>query len=266
MRGEAAIIASALMMSTVSIFVRNIDGDAISVTFLRFSSALMFLLIFAVLTRDFPRIRDRSLILLAMANLATVVCYISAIQEVEVATAALLLYMAPVYVLPIAALSGEKIERKTWIAVPLGIVGLYLMLSPYTEIKPGLALGVLSGISYALVFFYSKKAREKHSPLQISFFNLAFGSIVLLPYFLIRGARFSLPWVLGLGLIPTAAPFLLFTYGIKYINVQRAPILALVEPLSATLIGYLYFAEVLAAKQVIGATLILASVALAWRE
>ena len=266
MRGETSILISALLMSTVSIFVRNIEGDAVSITFLRFSSALLFLTIFSILSKEFPAVRDRSLIYLGIVNVSTVVCYISAIQTVQVGTAALLLYMAPVYVLPIAAVTGERIERKTWIAVPLGITGLYLMLSPYAEISLGLVLGVLSGVSYAFVFFYSKRARMKHSSFQITFFNLAFGSAILLPYFLFRGVSGSLPWILGLGLVPTAIPFVLFAYGIKYVKVQRAPILALVEPLSATFIGYIYFSEILTAKQIMGAMLIFASIIIAWRK
>ncbi len=266
MRGEVAIVASALMMSTVSIFVRHIEGDAVSVTFLRFFSALIFVAFFSLITEQYRFKINRVLMAFALANVVTVVCYISAIQGVEVATAALLLYMAPVYVLPIAALRGERIEPKTWVAVPLGIGGLYLMLSPYAELTPALVLGVASGVAYAFVFILSKEARKKYTPVQISLFNLAFGSLVLLPHFFVKGADYSLEWVVGLGLIPTAAPFLLFTYGIKYVKVQRAPILALVEPLSASLIGFLYFGEVLTLKQVVGAALILVSVSLAWRE
>ncbi len=266
MRGELTLTISALMMSTVSIFVRNVEGDALVVTFLRFSSAFVFVAIVSALTGEIPRKFDKPLLLLPISTLGTVVFYIYAIQTVEVATAALLLYMAPVYVIPISMLMGERIERKTLLALPLGIFGLYLMLSPYGELSSGLILGLLSGICYAGVFVLSKEARRIHSPLEITFMNLGVGSALLLPYFLLFGSISSLAWVLGLGLIPTAIPFVLFAFGIKYVKVQRAPILALVEPLSASVIGYLYFGEILAVKQIIGAAMILTSVFLAWRD
>ncbi len=267
MRGELAIAISALLMSTVSIFVRNISADAITVTFLRFSTAFIFVSIFMLLTKQKPRIRERKpILLLSIFNVSTVVCYISAIQSLEVATAALLLYMAPIYVLPMAYLSGEEIKPKTWIALPLGISGLYLMLSPYATISMGLILGVLSGVCYAFVFYTSKLARRAHNPFEINFFILLFGSVVLFPYFVLNPVRDSIFWIFGLGLIPTAIPFVLFTYGIKYVRVQIAPILALLEPLSATVIGYIVFKEVLAFKQVIGAILILLSTLIAWSE
>ncbi len=266
MRGEASILTSAILMGTLSIFVRNIHGDALSVTFLRFSFGLAFLIAFLAIFREKPKVEDSSLVLLSIANLVTIACYIAAIQGMEVGMAALLLYMAPVYVLPIAALTGEKIERITWLAVPLGIFGLYLMLTPYSSITPAMVFGIISGIAYAFVFYFSKKAREKHSSLQITVFNLAVGTAVLFPYFLLHRIHFSIAWAAGIGFIPTAVPFVLFAYGIKYIKVQRAPILALMEPVTATIVGYLYFSEFLTLKQLIGAALILLSVSLAWRE
>jgi len=265
-RGELALTVSALLMSTVSIFVRHIEGDALIVTFLRFSSAFVFIAFVSALTREFPTKIDRPLLLLPISSLATVVFYIYAIQTIEVATAALLLYMAPVYVIPLSLLMGEKIERKTLLALPLGIFGLYMMLSPYGELSFGLIFGLLSGVCYAAVFILSKEARKRHSPLEITFMNLGIGSALLLPYFLLFGSISNVWWVLGLGLVPTAVPFVLFSFGIKFVKVQRAPILALVEPLSASFIGYFYFGEVLAAKQVLGAAMIMVSVFLAWRD
>ncbi|WP_290597877.1 MULTISPECIES: EamA family transporter [unclassified Archaeoglobus] len=263
--GSAAVATSALLMSTVSIFVRNLEGDALTITFLRFSSALLIIAFLCLLNHEIPKI-DRTLFSLAIFNLLTVVNYITAIQNLEVATAALLLYMAPVYVVPLSALMGEKVEVKTLIAVPLGIGGLYMILTPYAEINTGILFGIFSGVSYAFVFILSKEARKNHSPLQITFLNLGLGTIILLPYFFIFGTVSNIWWVIGLGTIPTAIPFTLFAYGVKYVKVQRAPILALLEPLSAFVIGYLYFEEIMVWKQLIGAAMILSSVFIAWRE
>ncbi|WP_230972457.1 EamA family transporter [Archaeoglobus neptunius] len=263
--GGLAIISAAIMMSTLSVFVRNLEGDALVVTFLRFFFGFIIIAFISLLNRDFPKFSRISL-LLAIFNLLTIICYISAIQSLEVATAAMLLYMAPVYVIPIAALMGERIERKTLLALPLGLGGLYLMLTPYGELTPGILFGIFSGLSYALVFITSKEARKHYSPLQINFVNLGFGSALLLPYFLLYGSISSLYWAAGLGTIPTAIPFLLFMYGMKYVKVQRAPILALIEPVSAAIIGYMYFGEMLSPEQILGGTMILASVGMVWRE
>jgi len=261
--GAAAITIAAIMMSTVSIFVRNVGGDAISVTFLRFFFALLAILPFCLRSIRKP---DRILLSLSAFNLTTVVSYITAIQNIEVATAALLLYMAPVYVIPISIAMGERIERRTLFALPIGLSGLYLMLSPYSALNFGLVFGIISGLSYAAVFVLSKEARKIHSPLTITFYNLSLGSFLLLPYFAFFGKVGSLIWAIGLGIFPTAIPFVLFAYGMKYVKVQQAPLLALIEPLFAGVIGYLYFGEALTPLQILGGAMILAGVFIAWSE
>ncbi|MDK2877001.1 MAG: hypothetical protein PWQ22_1411 [Archaeoglobaceae archaeon] len=264
MRGELAILFSAILMGTISIFVRNTGSDPLSVTFLRLFFATIFLLPLIVLTREKLRI-SKLLFALAFFNLLTIVSYISAIQHVEAGTAALLLYTAPIYVLIFAFLTGERIERKSIISLLLGLLGLYLMLSPYPELNLGLISGIVSGISYAIVFALTKKAKE-FSSFQITFFNILFGSLLLLPYFVLNFADFSIPWAIGLGLIPSAIPFTLLVYGIKHVKLHRAPIIALIEPLSAIVVGYIYFGEILTSKQIFGGILIILSTAISLRE
>ncbi|MET1125061.1 MAG: EamA family transporter [Archaeoglobaceae archaeon] len=264
MRGEAAIALSAILMSTVSIFVREIDGDALSVAFLRFASASVFLAAFAAVARIRLRM-SKILFLLALLNLATVSCYIYAIKSLEVATAALLLYAAPVYAVPIAAAMGEKIELRSVLSLLIGLLGLYLLLSPYPRFETSLLIGVASGVFYALVFAVSKVARKNHEPLEISIANVTIGAALLLPYYVTNPASGSLATVVALGLVPTAIPFSLFAYAMKYLKVQKAPLIALVEPVSATFIGYVYFGEMLSEVQLFGAALVLLSAAVSSR-
>ncbi|MCX8172122.1 MAG: DMT family transporter [Archaeoglobaceae archaeon] len=255
MRGEFAILFSAILMGTLSIFVRNIGSDAIYVAFLRLFFATLFLLPFALLMRSEFTITKLHLAL-AFFNLLTILSYINAIQQIEVGTAALLLYTAPIYVLISEVLKGEIIERKTLISLPLGFFGLYLMLSPYTELNLGLIFGIISGVSYAFVFALTKKAKN-YSSFHITFFNVLFGSLILLPYFLLNFSDFPVLWAIGLGLIPTAIPFTLFIYGVKRVRLQIAPIIALIEPAFAIFIGFLYFGEMLSSPQIIGGIMVI---------
>jgi len=146
MRGELAILFSAILMGTISIFVRNTGSDPLCVAFLRLFFATIFLLPFVLFASE--RLKPTKLILaLAFFNLLTIVSYINAIQEIEAGTAALLLYTAPIYVILFAILRGERVERRTLISLPLGLFGLYLMLSPYVELNLGLISGIVSGFS-----------------------------------------------------------------------------------------------------------------------
>jgi drug/metabolite transporter (DMT)-like permease len=166
-----------------------------------------------------------------------------------------------------AYLLGEEIGRTTWLALPIGILGLYFMLSPYGEISPGLIYGLASGISYAILFFLIKSVRRVMSSIHITFIILGLASLLISPSLLIFPlGNLNVFWLLGLGLVPTAIAFTLFSYGIKYCRVEQAPLFALIEPVSAAIFGYIAFNEILGGKQLVGAGMILVSIALAWRK
>jgi drug/metabolite transporter (DMT)-like permease len=261
------VVVAAALMGSLSIFVRNLPLHPVQLAFFRIFIAFLFLALFIAIKRKGVVIREPKIIAgLVIVNTLTIASYIAAIQIVEVATAALLLYMAPIYVIPIAHLTGEQIEGYTWIALPLGILGLYFMLSPYGTLSLGLICGLVSGMSYAAFFILIKKARAVMSALHITFIYLGFASLLLSPsLFLFPLQEVNPFWLIGLGLIPTAIAFTLFSYGIKYCRVEQAPLFALVEPVTAGIFGFIVFSEVFGLKQLFGAILILISVALAWR-
>jgi len=262
------VVIAAILMGSLSVFVRNLPLHPLQLTFFRFFIGFIFLSIFVAITRERIAVSKPKIVAgLVIANTITVASYIAAIQQIEAATAALLLYMAPIYVIPAAYFLGERIERYSWIALPLGILGLYLMLSPYGSFSIGLFFGLISGISYAAIFILMKKIRAVMSSLQITFVYLGFSSLLLSPSLVIFPIQeVNILWLLGLGLIPTAIAFTLFNYGIKHCRMEQAPLFALVEPVAAGLFGFFIFGEMLTIKQLIGAALILTSVALAWKE
>ncbi|MCD6493280.1 MAG: EamA family transporter [Archaeoglobaceae archaeon] len=269
-KGAIAILISAIMMGSLAVFVRNVHMHPTQVAFFRLFTGLLYLSLLVILTKEEIRIKNPKLVLLlAITNVFTITFYISSIQLVEAATAALLLYMAPLYVIPIAYLMGEKIDKMGWFAIPIGILGLYLMLSPYGNLNIGILFGFLSGICYSLVFILTKKVREFMSSIQIVFINLLVASIILSPTLFLFPIKIDLNtvyWILALGLIPTALAFILFNYGIKYCKIEQGPILALIEPVSAGFFGYAVFSEIFEFKQLIGAGLILFSVFIALKE
>jgi drug/metabolite transporter (DMT)-like permease len=253
-------------MGSLAIFVRNIDANPILITFFRLFFGMLFI---APFVRNLEIKKPKIVFVVALMNLTTILFYIASIQMVEAATAALLLYMAPIYVIVILLFTGESIDRRSLLALPLGLLGLYLMLSPYGGISLGIAFGILSGLSYAVLFILMKRVREFMSSVHITFINLAIPSLALTPFVLLYSSEAigvltsNLYWILGLGLIPTALAFTIFSYGIKFCKTEKAPILALIEPVAAGIFGYYFFGEVLTLKQIAGASLISFSVAVA---
>ncbi len=263
----SAVVLAGILMGSLAVFVRNVGSNPVVVTFFRFAFGSVFLLPFV---RDLKIVRFKPVLAVALVNLATVLCYIASIQTTEVATAALLLYMAPIYVTVYVWMRGEEVGRGSLAALPLAVIGLYLMLSPYGRLSYGITLGVLSGLFYAVLFILTKNVREFTSSVHLTFLSLSISTAILAPvvFVLFPGEVASVlsndfVWAILLGLFPTALAFTLFNYGIKFCRTEKAPILALVEPVSAGFFGYVVFGEVLSFKQTIGAGLILLGVALA---
>ncbi len=257
------VVLGAVMMGSLPVFVRNLHYSSVEIAFFRLSLGFLFLSLFLCLMREKPELRNWKLIFaITVINTATIVLYISSIQLTKAATAALLLYMAPVYVIPLSKLVGEKINTKQLFALPLGLAGLWLMISP-DRFSAGDVFGLFSGVCYAVYFLLMKKARQEMDSLHITFAYLALSSLMLLPFATPKIAIPQLPWLLGLGLVPTALAFTIFNHGIKGCGAARSSISALVEPVAAGTFGYFLLGECLSFQQTLGGLLILTAVLIA---
>ena len=72
----------------------------------------------------------------------------------------------------------------------------------------------------------------------------------------------SLLWSLGLALVCTILPFILYTKGLLKIDAGKASILATVEPFVAAIIGVTVFNESITVEKIIGMVLILFAIIL----
>jgi len=262
MKGENAVLLSAVLMGTLPFFIKSLMLPPLTSTFYRLFIGLVFVGVFLMLKGERP-VFDLQLVFLGILNTATVFFYITAITYLSSAMAALLLYMAPIYVMVYAILTGN-IAIRSLMSLFFGISGLYLLLMPESMINSGLISGILSGIAYAGGFIMLNKLGKIYSPTQVTFSNLTVGVLLLLPFFHLKSANPML--ILGLGIIPTAIPFILLTFGMARVRVEKGPIIALAEPVTAGFVGFLFFREMLSGIQLIGAFMILSGVLIAINE
>ena len=266
--GVASIITAAVLMGSVAIFVRNIQMNPIQITFFRFLFGFLFLFLISISTgRKLSFDNPRLLLTISILNVMLVSFYIAAIQLIPMGMAALLLYMAPVYVIPIAYLTGEKIEPKVFVSLPLSIIGLFLMLMPAGSLNIGVVFGFLAGLCYAFYFFVIKRLREWMPSLEITTIYLGISSLILLPCIFIQPiATLNFQWLVGLGLFPTAIAFTLFNFGLKYCRISEGPLLALAEPVAASVFGFIVFGETFTGIQIVGILLVLTGVGIALKK
>jgi drug/metabolite transporter (DMT)-like permease len=267
--GNLSVVGGAILMGTVGVFIRNIHLAPLHLAFFRFLFGFIFLSIIFITGRRKLRFDNLKLLfLIAVINVVVITAYITSVQLIPLGMAALLLYLAPVYVIAIAYLMGEKIGSRVLISIPISISGLFLMLMPSGGMNEGIFFGLISGLFYAFYFFAIKRVRKTMESLEITLGYLAISSLILSPSLVIPFtiSPSDILWIVGIGLIPTAVAFTLFNYGLKYCKITEGPVVALVEPVSAGVFGFLFFGEVFSQMQILGMILVLAGIGIAIKK
>jgi drug/metabolite transporter (DMT)-like permease len=274
------ISSGAAMWGLIGIFIKALSEAGFSsmeITTIRAVTASFILFLFMAL-------RSRSMLAIRLGDikyfLATGIlsmvffnwCYFTAINEISLSIAVVLLYTAPAFVIVISRfVFKEKITRYKIIALILTAAGSCLTagLLPGMDIKLslyGIMAGLGSGFGYSLYSIFAKLASRKYSPLTITAYTFFIAALFLLIFsspadktsLLMRWD--ILLYCIGLGLIPTSLAYILYTTGLKNVETGRAAIIANIEPAVAILIGTALFREILAPSQIAGAALIFISV------
>nr|WP_296750555.1 DMT family transporter [Thioalkalivibrio sp.] len=197
--------------------------------------------------------------------------YFVSIANGSVAVAATLMYTAPVFVYLVSfALKLESPTVLKLVAIALVMVGIVLLTQIYDTGAGGVTLigagaGLLAGLSYAVFIFGFKYAGSHGSPQAI--LSIAFGVLVLVLMWPGDGAQMGAvlstpdwPLFAALGVFGAGLSFALYINGLRYTAPAVASIVAMVEPVTATLFGAVVLHESLAFVQILGMGLILVTV------
>jgi drug/metabolite transporter (DMT)-like permease len=249
--------------------------DAAVVSFYRGFVGLLFALGWLLLQRGGRGLASRQLwfwsVVAGLGVAGNFTFYFLSIEHGSVAVAATLMYCAPVFVYLVSfALKLERPTAAKWLAIALVMVGVVLLTKLYAIGASGLSLigvvtGLLAGLSYAMFIFGFKYATPHGSPsaiLTIAFTVLSL--VLLLPadisqtVSVINAPELSL--FVALGILGAGLSFLLYVVGIKHAAPALASMVAMVEPVTATLFGVAVLGESLGVIQMVGMGIILVTV------
>ena len=197
--------------------------------------------------------------------------YFLSIQASSVAVAATLMYTAPIFVLLISFLL--RIERWTWFkwgCIGGVLMGIILLTGAYNPESIsvsflGAATGLAAGLSYALFIFGFKKASsigKAQTVLTFAFFSFC---LILFLFMDKKEAAAvvtssDIGWFLLLGLVGAGISFILYMIGIRWTAPSTASMVAMVEPVTASLFGVLLLRNHLSIIQILGIVLILVTI------
>ncbi|MGB2770152.1 MAG: EamA family transporter [Candidatus Zixiibacteriota bacterium] len=279
-KGYLFVILGATCLGTIGIFARLIyqhEPDPLTVVSFRAVIAFFLLFLIAVLVNpDWLRIRKKDFPFFAIYGLLSVsLCFLLffyAIKYTTVATATILLYTYPAFVILLSPLVlGEKLTRAKILALLLTFLGCILVIQVYDPAQfklniKGISYGLGAGLGAGLYSIFGKKGVSRYSPYTVVMYALGFGGFFLL---LIKGTRslisVSYPmitwlWILSLAIVSTLLGYSLYTRGLKYLEAGRAGIACTWEVVVASILAFMIFGETLSALQIAGACLIFAGI------
>jgi len=276
-----ALVAGTLW-GTSGIFATNLRMfglDSLQMSFVRNLGSAIFLLVFGVAKYRTKIIaKPGQLFLFALSALGmygTGAFYYAAMKAASISVGAVLMYLAPIIVMTYSVLfMGERFTFKKLFCVLCAFLGTALVTGILGGVKvsvAGIALGVMSGISYSLYNICVKLEMKRGDDpviatlycfLFASVFALIFGKPIETMRIIGNNMPYAFLWAVSVGLVTSVAPYLIYTYAVKKIPASVATSVSSVEPLVATFIGVAIYNEPTTCATYIGVVLIVFSVVL----
>lgn len=264
------------VFGTIGIFVKYIPLSSAAIAMTRGVIGVAFLALVMALTKKAPHwtaIR-RNLLLLILSGSAIGFNWVALFESYKyttVATATACYYLAPLFLLLLSPLLGEKLTFKKLACIATALIGMALVSGITDGPQPGswnltgVLLATCAAALYATVMFLNKKM----SPIAAydkTILQLASAAVVILPYlFFTEG--FSVPTMAGVqwlllglvGVVHTGISYALYFDSLKQLPTQTVALFSYLDPVIAILLSALLLKEPMSLSGIIGTVLILGS-------
>jgi drug/metabolite transporter (DMT)-like permease len=276
---------------TVSKVILESGMSSLRLTQVRSTGALIGLALIILATRPQDlRTNRRELLYLAAFGVFGVafvqLFYFLAIHRLEIGVSLLIQYLGPLLVALFAFfVLKEHVRGRLWIALALALGGLTLVVDLWHGVSLdglGVLFSLCSAVTFAGYMLLAERAVGRRDPISLLcfgfFFATAFWAIAQ-PWwsfpFELPGRSVSLlgrlsdvhmpiwlllTWMIVLG---TIVPFFLIVGSLRHITATRAGILAMVEPVVASIVAYAWLGETLNGTTLIGGAVVLCGIVLA---
>ena len=200
-------------------------------------------------------------------------CYFRAMTLIPLSIAAILLYTAPAFVLLMSAvLFKEKITKRKVMVLIVTILGCAFAAGITGSTGPvsfiGIVYGIGAGIGYALYSIFGRYAINKgYGSMTISFYTFLCAAVAAVPFANIGKITCigindgKMVWFyIVFAIMSTVLPYILYTKGLSGMENSTASVIASIEPVTATVIGWIMFDEILDIIQIVGIVLVIGAV------
>jgi drug/metabolite transporter (DMT)-like permease len=292
--GYLMVMSAALLFAvngTVSKVVLQSGISPLELTQVRATGAFVgFALVLAVTRRESLRLRWRELPYLIVFGIAGVALvqwlYFVSIGRLPIGIALLIEYIAPILIALWAwAVFKERIRRRIWVALVFAVVGLAIVVEVWSGLSLdglGVTAALCAALAYAVYVLMAEGAVRRRDPASLTAYGFLFAALfwaAVQPLWRFPGERlddsvsllghlerFSLPvWLLLLYIVVagTMITFLLVAAALRHISATRVGIVAMLEPVAASAVAFVWLGESFGTAQLLGGAIVLTGILLA---
>ena len=241
-----------------------------------FVTTIALVIVALVVDRGLFKVRKRDLlffILFGFFKLMSDVTLFRAQVTIDLSLSTLLQMTAPYYVLVISLfLFRERITLMKILAMLVAFIGCILVTGVITGGMHsldfvGVASALISGLFFGLYTIGCKLGSDKgYKPVTTMMYTFLFASLMTIPFandvkvvesfvdvHLILG-------VLSLGILMTLIPFFVSTWGVQKLEASKVSLISVMEVITACIVGYFLFDEEMTVLNIIGMSMVVASI------
>lgn len=270
-----AVLLAVGGVACASIFVRLAAGPPLAVAFYRLAFTTLLLAPLALTGQRRTELKGAGRRDLGLAALAGVfialhfATWIASLELTSIASSTVLVTMQPLFVITLGALVlGERIRVRAALAAAATLIGSVIVGAGDFEVGGQAFWGDLlafSGAFFVAVYILiGRQVRARLSLFPYVFLVFGSGALFLLLVNLLAGVTmYPLPlatwlWTLALAVFSTILGHTVYNWALGYVKAAVVSVANLGEPLVATTLGFLLFAEAPGLAQVLGGLLIIA--------
>lgn len=267
-KGSLFLIAAMLIFGLMGIFAKSLLASPLM---LLYSFEIIGLITYSLVLLKTKKFRVGGVLkivfVMTLFNLLSDFSFFSAVKLTSVANAVFIKFTGPIFILILAPLIiGEKRERRSLYAVPLALVGLFLIIYQnnlmFDANMVGMGFALITAISFAVFLILIKKITKSLDLYTMLFYRFLIATIILTPLVFLSSPAISSDMLVQLalfGILFITIGTTIHLQGVKRIPVQRSGILGYIEPLSAAIYGIFLLSEIPTIFTLIGGALILLS-------
>ena len=241
-----------------------------------FVTTIALVIVALVVDRGLFKVRKRDLlffILFGFFKLMSDVTLFRAQVTIDLSLSTLLQMTAPYYVLVISLfLFRERITLMKILAMLVAFIGCIFVTGVITGGMHsldfvGVASALISGLFFGLFTIGCKLSSDKgYKPVTTMMYTFLFASLMTIPFandvkvvesfvdvHLILG-------VLSLGILMTLITFFVSTWGVQKLEASKVSLISVMEVITACIVGYFLFDEEMTVLNIIGMSLVVASI------